>query len=153
MSNLNWDTVLTEDDLIIEKTEYITLPEGDYEFTVDDFTYDEYAGSEKIPACPSAKLRATVQTEKGTAYATYNFYLYEGKGVQRVARFLKSVGLDGAGQTFGKLFRKAVNEHLKGYAHIKPSEYNGKTYNNIVYFRNGSEMGNDTAPKSNGWSL
>ena len=97
---LDWTSTLNTDDINIEEPSFITLEKGDYKFIVEDFTYDEYQGSEKIPACPRAKLKAAIETDKGTAYASYNFFLYEGKGVEKIYRFLKSIGLDGNGQSF-----------------------------------------------------
>ena len=152
MAKLDWDSVLNAEEIKIEEPEYLTLEEGDYKFAVDDFTYDEYKGGEKIPACPMARLKAVIETDKGNAYASYTFFLYEGTGVENVYRVLKSIGLDGDGQTFGKLFKKAVEESMQGIAHIKPNEYNCKTYNNIVYFKYESEEKAEEKPKSK-WSL
>ena len=135
MANLDWDAVLDDIEINEEENEYITLPEGDYKFKVSDFKYDDYNGSDKIPACKKAKLSAVIETEKGNAYASYNFYLYEGKGVDTIYKFLKAVGLDDKTKSLGYLFNKAVKEAAEGTAHIKPSEYNGKTYNNIAYFK------------------
>lgn len=140
MANLDWDAVLDELEITEpEEVEYITLEEGDYKFRVDDFAYDDYNGSDSIPACKKARLSASIATNKGTAYASYNFYLYPGKGVDKIYRFLKSVGLDDKSKTIGVLFKKAVADNVEGIAHIKPSEYNGKTYNNIVYFKFSNE--------------
>lgn len=148
MANLDWDATLDEIEINEEEErEYITLPEGDYKFKVSDFNYDDYNGSEKIPACKKARLSAKVETEDGTAYASYNFYLYEGKGIDKIYKFLKAVGLDDKSKSLGYLFNKAVQDAAEGTAHIKPSEYNGKTYNNIVYFKTRKE----NEPTSTNW--
>lgn len=140
MANLDWDAILDECEVTEqEEFEYIALDEGDYKFKVEDIKYDEFNGSDKIPACKRARLSATVDTDKGKAYASYNFYLYDGEGVSRIYRFLKSVGMDDKSKPIGKLFSDAISNQAEGMAHIKPSEYQGKTYNNIVYFKNGSE--------------
>lgn len=146
---LDWDDVLNVNEKELETPQYLVLPEGDYEFTVDDVTYGNYNGSDKIPACKMATLKAKIATEKGTAYAGYRFYLYEGRGTQNIARFFKAVGFDvSGGLKPGLFFKKAVQEGRSGIAHVKPNEYNGRTYNDIAYFKNPEEKKAETGKSS-----
>ena len=80
---IEWgDTIAWED-----APEYVVLPPGNYEFTVMNWDRGHYEGNPatgKI-ACNTARVTVAVETDKGTAYAKYTFYLHrppeEGRGV------------------------------------------------------------------------
>lgn len=68
---LEWNDVIEKDG-----NEYVLLPEGDYDFTVESFDRGRHPGSEKLPACNKAVLKLRVDTEKGAAYITHNLFLH-----------------------------------------------------------------------------
>lgn len=57
----SWDDEYTE----VEDS-FQTVPAGDYDFTIVDFERARFEGSDKMPACPMAKITYEVQTPDGT---------------------------------------------------------------------------------------
>ena len=72
----DFDRPLGWDDEIEKDSEFILLPEGDYDFTVESFERGHHDGSEKIPSCPKAILKIRIEVEEGTAYITHNLFLH-----------------------------------------------------------------------------
>ena len=68
---LEWNDVIEKDG-----NEYILLPEGDYDFTVESFDRGRHNGSEKLPPCNKAVLKLRVESEQGTAYISHNLFLH-----------------------------------------------------------------------------
>lgn len=68
---LEWDDVIEKD-----VSEFVLLPEGDYEFTVESFERARHNGSEKLPPCNKAVLRLRILSPQGTAYITHNLFLH-----------------------------------------------------------------------------
>ena len=64
---LEWNGTLTED-----AQEYVLLPAGDYDFTVDSFDRGRHGGSEKLPPCNKAILKIRITAPQGTAVLTHN---------------------------------------------------------------------------------
>ena len=50
MSTQNTERELNWDDTIEKDNQFVLLPEGDYNFTVESFDRARHPGSEKIPA-------------------------------------------------------------------------------------------------------
>lgn len=67
----SWDDTITKD-----ASDYIMLPEGDYNFTVDSFERGRHAGSEKLPPCNKAVLTLRIESAEGTARITHNLFLH-----------------------------------------------------------------------------
>ena len=68
---LEWNDVIEKDG-----NEYVLLPEGDYDFTVESFDRGRHNGSDKLPPCNKAMLKLRVESEQGTAYITHNLFLH-----------------------------------------------------------------------------
>lgn len=68
---LEWNDVIEKDE-----NEYVLLPEGDYDFTVESFNRARHNGSEKLPPCNKAVLKLRIDSEQGTAYITHNLFLH-----------------------------------------------------------------------------
>lgn len=68
---LQWDDVIERDG-----NEYILLPEGDYDFTVESFDRARHNGSDKLPPCNKAVLKLRIDSEKGTVYISHNLFLH-----------------------------------------------------------------------------
>ncbi len=67
----SWDDTITKD-----ASDYIMLPEGDYNFTVDSFERGRHPGSEKLPPCNKAILTLRIEAAEGTARITHNLFLH-----------------------------------------------------------------------------
>ncbi len=68
---LGWDDEIEKD-----SGEFILLPEGDYDFTVESFERGRHGGSEKLPACNKAILRLRIDTGEGSALINHNLFLH-----------------------------------------------------------------------------
>ncbi len=68
---LQWDDTITKD-----APDFILLPEGDYNFTVESFERGRHQGSEKLPPCGKAILTLRIETAEGTARIMHNLFLH-----------------------------------------------------------------------------
>lgn len=78
MANFN-DVAMGWDDTIENDSEFVLLPEGDYDFLVVDFERKRFEGSAKMSACPQAavsiKLFDKKDPDKGSTTVVHNLYL------------------------------------------------------------------------------
>lgn len=72
---MDFERELGWEDEISKESEFVLLPEGDYDFTVVNFSRGRFAGSAKLPACNKAELKIEVRDNKGNK-ATINHDLY-----------------------------------------------------------------------------
>lgn len=68
---LGWDDTITKD-----AADFILLPEGDYNFTVESMERGRHTGSDKLPACNKAILTLRIETPEGTAKIMHNLFLH-----------------------------------------------------------------------------
>lgn len=83
---LQWDDTIEK-----ESSDFVLLPEGDYNFVVDSFERGRHGGSEKLPACNKAVLKLRVESDKGTALITHNLFLHT-KTEGLLSAFFESIG-------------------------------------------------------------
>lgn len=83
---LQWDDVIERD-----TSEFILLPEGDYEFTVESYDKARHQGSENLPACNKAILKLRIETPEGTTYVSHNLFLHT-KTERLLSAFFSSIG-------------------------------------------------------------
>lgn len=68
---LNWDDTIEKDG-----SDFVVLPEGDYNFTVESFDRGRHEGSEKLPPCNKAMLKIRIDAVQGTVYINHNLFLH-----------------------------------------------------------------------------
>lgn len=68
---LGWDDAIENDG-----PEFITLPEGDYDFEVVKFERGRHQGSDKLPPCNKAILHIKINAPEGTAIIQHNLFLH-----------------------------------------------------------------------------
>ncbi len=68
---LNWDDQIEND-----SPEFVTLPEGDYDFEIIDFERARHNGSDKLPACNKAIVHIKIQGPEGVAVIKHNLFLH-----------------------------------------------------------------------------
>lgn len=68
---LGWDDTIHKD-----SNDFITLPEGDYDFTVESYDRGRHNGSEKLPPCNKAVLKIRVEGAEGEVTVTHNLFLH-----------------------------------------------------------------------------
>lgn len=67
---LNWD------DEIVKDSDFILLPEGDYNFRVSGFERGRHNGSEKLPPCNKAIITLEIDSPQGKVYLQHNLFLH-----------------------------------------------------------------------------
>lgn len=68
---LNWDDSIEKDG-----SDFVLLPEGDYDFMVESFERARHNGSDKLPACNKAVLKLKIEAPEGTTNITHNLFLH-----------------------------------------------------------------------------
>ena len=68
---LNWDDTIEK-----EGSQFIVLPEGDYNFTVESFDRGRHDGSDKLPPCNKAMLKIRIDAVQGTVHINHNLFLH-----------------------------------------------------------------------------
>lgn len=128
---MNWDSYIEN-----EGTQVITLPEGDYDFTVTKFERGEHPGSAKVPRCPKAILELTVEVPSGRSIVKENLLLDE--SVEwKLCAFFRSIGQKQHGTGITMDWNKVLG--AKGRAHLIVNEWTGndgetRTNNRIGQF-------------------
>ena len=83
---LGWDDEIEKDG-----SDYVLLPEGDYDFTVESFERGRHNGSEKLPPCNKAMLKLRIDTPEGTALINHNLFLHT-KTEGMISAFFTAIG-------------------------------------------------------------
>lgn len=68
---LGWDDTIQK-----ESTDFITLPEGDYDFVVESFDRGRHNGSDKLPPCNKAILKLHISAPQGEVTVVHNLFLH-----------------------------------------------------------------------------
>lgn len=76
---INNDIAMGWDDTIENDSNFVLLPEGDYDFEITGFERKRFDGSKKMSACPmaalSVKLSSKTNPELGTSTINHNLFL------------------------------------------------------------------------------
>ena len=89
---LQWDDTIEKD-----SAEFVLLPEGDYNFTVESFERGRHNGSEKLPPCNKAILKLRIDAPEGTAYINHNLFLHS-RTEGMLSAFFSCIGLKKKGE-------------------------------------------------------
>lgn len=90
-NNVN-DVAMTWDDEIQNDGEgFRVLPEGEYDFTVTDFTRGRFEGSDNMKACPKAELTITLHDPDGDVTVNENLFLNK-KVEWKLCQFFIAIG-------------------------------------------------------------
>lgn len=81
------------EDSVEKGSEYVLLPAGDYDFTVESFERGRYEGSNKVPPCNRALIKIRVEASEGTAIMNESLLLYD-KMQWKLAEFFLSIGAE-----------------------------------------------------------
>ena len=129
---MDWNDSIENDGM-----EFITLDEGDYNFTVTGFERGRFPGSAKIPACNKAAITATVDAGNGSvANVKFDLILYRSLE-WRISSFFRCIGQKKHGERLVMDWNAVLGSH--GRAHFKPRTYvnrygEEKTANDVDYF-------------------
>ena len=114
---LGWDDEIEKD-----SGEFILLPEGDYDFTVESFERSRHGGSEKLPACNKAILRLRIDTGEGSALINHNLFLHT-KTEGMISAFFTSIGQKKKGEKIKMNWNAVVG--AKGRCKVGVHEWTG----------------------------
>jgi len=123
---LGWDDEIEKDG-----NDYITLPEGDYDFEVVSYERARHPGSEKLPPCNKAIIKIKIETAQGVAMFNHNLFLHTNtEGI--ISAFFAGIGQKKKGE------KMTMNWPLvpgsTGRARVGIRTYDGKEYNEIKKF-------------------
>ena len=85
------------DEIENDSSDFILLPEGDYNFEIIDFERGRHSGSEKLPPCNKAVLTIRIKGEIGSSTIKHNFFLHS-KTEGMLCSFFSSIGARKVGE-------------------------------------------------------
>lgn len=119
---LGWDDEITD-----SRPDFILLPEGEYEFTVQSYERAWYQGGAKLPPCPKATINLRVETADGVAIIKERFFLTKNNCERYVSRFYVCIGMMPEGGTVKMNWPAVVGR--RGRAKIAVRTYTGNDGN------------------------
>ena len=126
-TEMAWDDTISNDD-----EDIALLPVGEYHFKVTSFERGRHKGSEKLNACPVAKLNIRIfGDEKGDGYVVHRLFL-DRKCEGMICTFFRSIGMRTKGQTIIMDWNKVTG--ATGRCKIGLHTYKDNTYNEIKSF-------------------
>lgn len=128
---------------------FTILPAGDYPFTVEQFTREEYMPKEgsKLPQCKVAVLKIKIHgNELGDSTITERIYMVQ-RSEGKICAFFVSIGMRVKGEKFKMNFEGAPGK--SGICKVKIEPYNGKEYNKIDWYLPRPETPTDSPATEN----
>lgn len=114
---LGWDDEIEKDG-----SDFILLPEGDYDFKVESFERGRHNGSEKLPPCNKAILKIRIDTDNGTALINHNLFLHN-RTESMLSAFFMSIGQKKKGEKVKMNWNAVIG--AKGRCKVKIREWTG----------------------------
>lgn len=126
---LNWD------DTIEKESDFVLLPEGDYDFTVESFERARHDGSQYTPPCHMAILKLVVETPDGSkATINHNLYLHSSKEGQ-LSAFFMAIGQKKKGEPLKMNWNMVPGSTGRAKIVQKPGKKDpSKMFNNVSRF-------------------
>ena len=119
------------DDEIQKDSDYVTLPEGDYEFVVESYERARHPGSDKLPACNKAIVKLRIDSPYGTAFINHQLFLHTNtEGM--LSAFFTAIGQKKKGEKLRMNWNAVPGSTGRAKVVIEP--YNGNDYNKIKKF-------------------
>lgn len=123
---LGWDDSIEKDG-----SDFILLPEGDYDFEVISFERGRHNGSDKLPPCNKAIVKIKITDPQGETVINHQLFLHT------ITEGMLSAFFTGIGQK-KKGEKATMNWSLvpgsTGKAKVGIKKYEGKDYNEIKKF-------------------
>lgn len=128
---LGWDDEIQKDG-----PDYITLPEGDYDFEVVNFERTRHEGSDRLPPCNKAIVHIKIEGKdengnSGIAMIRHQLFLHS-KTEGLLCAFFAGIGQRKKGESLRMNWSLVPGS--KGRARIGIRTYEGKKYNEIKRF-------------------
>ncbi|MCH5212246.1 MAG: DUF669 domain-containing protein [Oscillospiraceae bacterium] len=142
---LGWDDEIEKD-----SSDFVILPEGDYNFTVTGFERGRHNGSDKLPACNKAILSIKLEGAAGTTTIKHNLFLHS-KCEGMLCAFFTSIGQRKKGEKLRMNWTTVTGS--RGRCKVGIHEYQGrdgdtKKSNQITRFYEPEEQSSFNTAKS-----
>jgi len=127
-----------EDEGKVQESEFVLLAPGIYDYTVTKFERGRFDGSEKMAACPMAKLTLHCKSaETGMESDVFVNLQLNSKVLFRITQFFKSCGLLPLDAKQGDGMPMSLFNHVMGRTgrlKLRNHTYNGREYNDVEEF-------------------
>jgi len=117
---LSWDSTIENDG---PDTLYTVLEPGEYTFSVKEMERVQFAGSDKMPACPQAKLILEVSDNAGNVARVRDSLFLCTRQEWKLCRFFTSIGQRKHGEKLTPNWNKVVN--ASGRVQVTKEAYTG----------------------------
>lgn len=129
------ERALDFDDVISSDSSFVELPEGDYQFTVENYERGRFNGSEKIPPCNQVTVYFRVEAPDGSSVSIREHFILFSRLEWKISQLYCSVGLKKEGEPTRMNWPALPG--LTGMAHVTldPDKNNpSRKYNHISRF-------------------
>lgn len=131
MNNTAIERELGWDDTITKESDFVLLPEGDYDFIVESFERGRHNGSGKLPACNKAVVKIKILGQDIEQTIEHQLFLHSStEGM--LSAFFSGIGMKKKGEPLRMNWPAIV--FAKGRCQLGIREYNGNKYNQIKKF-------------------
>ena len=93
----DYERELGWDEEISQESEFVTLPEGDYDFEVVNFERSRSKGSDRMPPSNMAVLELRITGDKGSTTVT-DYLVLHSRMEWKLSQFFRSIGLKKKGE-------------------------------------------------------
>lgn len=126
------DGAMGWDEEIVKDSEFVTLPEGIYDFIIKKpFERQKTSGQGKLPVCNKAVITLTINYEGKEVDVSTNLVLHRSLE-WKISQFFEAIGLKRRGEPCRMAWNEIIGK--TGKVKIAPKEYNGNTYNDVKEF-------------------
>lgn len=130
--NNNFDRELAWDDEIQQDAEFVLLPDGLYQFTVESFDRERHTPNPqnpgKLPACNKAVIHIKIVANEGETTIRHNLFMYSTmEGM--ISAFFGAIGQKRKGEPLRMNWGAIVG--ATGVCKVGTREYNGNKYNEV----------------------
>lgn len=133
LTTFDWD-----DEIENDGQEFVTLEDGDYDFTVSAFERGQYSGSEKIPACNMAIVTIKIDQDGRSAFIRNNFYLVS-SCEWKISEFFRSIGMKKHGEKLRMKWGEIVGCTGRCHVNKEPGRNQDVFFNNVTKFHDPDE--------------
>lgn len=125
---LGWDDLITQD-----AKEFITLPIGDYDFTVKGFERSRFDGSAKMPSCPMAIVKLGITDPQSGQEVTVEHRMFlHTKTEWTISQFFTSLGLKKKGEPLKPNWQAIIG--MQGSLKLGHRLHDGNTFHDVKEF-------------------
>ncbi len=119
------------EDTIEKDSNFVILPEGDYDFIVTKFERGRFNGSAKMPACNQAKVELTFKSDQGDVIIIHTLLLHT-KTEGLLSNFFAGIGQKRKGEKLKMNWNTVVGS--RGRAKLFIDTYKNYTGNKVDTF-------------------